>query len=136
MYNFLFTLLIGLIFNMPIIVFLSMAYDKVDSSEVSKDFSRCLLPLIILTFVILGVAFAAFLVLLVDLLFKGCLTWHRDSLGVIFQKMIFIICLCIFTLRMHNYLKYLEAGESVKVLYCFGPLNVLSALMIIKLMFL
>ena len=59
----------------------------------------------LILFIILVTIFA----LLSDLFDKGCLAWHRDSLGILLQKMTFAICLLISFIYLYKYVKAIES---------------------------
>jgi hypothetical protein len=60
-----------------------------------------------LVMIVLGTLFA----LMQDLLEKGCLAWHRDSLGILLQKMTFAICLLFTFVYLFKYVKAIENNE-------------------------
>ena len=40
-----------------------------------------------------------------DLMDRGCLAWHRDSIGYFFQTIIFLVCLLIFFTKIMLYME-------------------------------
>ena len=47
----------------------------------------------------------------VDLLDKGCLAWHRDSLGYLFQATIAYICMLVTSVNLMHYIEDYEIGQ-------------------------
>lgn len=80
---------------------------------------------IILTLVALGV----------DLLDKGCLAWHRDSIGYLLQALTAYICILITSVHLMQYIDDYEnrVERRHSVMQCFVPLLILSCLWLLKI---
>ena len=63
-------------------------------------FAVFLIVTIILTFVFL----------MMDLLDKGCLAWHRDSIGTLIEKLIFSVCFLLSLVYAKNYIHIMETN--------------------------
>ena len=70
----------------------------------SLEYSRCMLPIIILVSFVLFCIVGTLFTLGVDLLDKGCLAWHRDSIGYLLQALIGYICILLTTINMMQYI--------------------------------
>ena len=47
-----------------------------------------------------------------DLLDKGCVVWHRESVGTLLERMCFAICaLCTFV-YLQSYIERIESGQA------------------------
>ena len=102
-------------------------------------YSTSFIPIIILLIVLLLLVISTLVCLSFDLLQFGCVTWHRDSVGHLFQSIICIICMLITTCNLMMYIKQLENGEILyqeqdHVLFqCFIPMLFLSFLWLLKI---
>jgi hypothetical protein len=72
----------GFLIILPILISLVMVYEKIDQKN--YDFSPATVPLLVMASFLLFSAFVALCTMTKDLFMSGCLTWHRDSLGMIF----------------------------------------------------
>jgi len=75
----------------------------------------------------------------IDLMDRGCLAWHRDSVGRLLQALICLLCLLLTSLHLKSYIEDYEASPSEIVqensmMNCFIPLLVFSGLAGIKLL--
>ncbi len=64
-----------------------------------------MLPIILQLSFVLGLIVVALFSLVVDLLDKGCLAWHRDSVGYLVQALIAYICILISAIRLMGYIE-------------------------------
>ena len=76
----------------------------------------------------------------VDLCEKGCLAWHRDSCGYLFQAILAYVCILCTAVNLMLYIQdYEEMGDVTtsddtnSVVRCFIPLLILSFLYLIKI---
>ena len=104
------------------------------------SFAAVFIPLIVMAALLTFATFATIVVLLFDLIEKGCLAWHRDSLGLLLQKMIFCVCFLLTIVYLHQYVAFLETGdydaiaaEEMTVVGCVTPLIVFLAMACCKL---
>ena len=67
-----------------------------------------MIPIIILLSTLLIVVLLTLFTLGVDLVEKGCLAWHRDSLGYLFQVIIATICLLVTSCHLMHYIESYE----------------------------
>ena len=82
MRNFISCVIAGFLFNLPIMGAIIIVYEKY--TQDSLHYSKSMLPLIIEASLILLIILITLFALGVDLLEKGCLAWHRDSIGYLF----------------------------------------------------
>jgi len=48
----------------------------------------------------------------IDLMDRGCLAWHRDSVGRLLQALICLLCLLLTSLHLKSYIEDYEASPS------------------------
>ena len=131
-----------------------IVYEKYSLDQ--YDYSRSMLPIIISLSVLLFCILFTLFSLGVDLLDKGCLAWHRDSLGYFLQAVIANICILVTTINLKNYIEQFEIDEDIieskyypilsnlanhssprlehGVMPCFVPILILSSLWLIKIL--
>ena len=88
-----------------------IVYEKYSLDQ--YDYSRSMLPIIISLSVLLFCILFTLFSLGVDLLDKGCLAWHRDSLGYFLQAVIANICILVTTINLKNYIEQFEIDEDI-----------------------
>ena len=64
-----------------------------------------MLPVIIQLTVLLVTIFVTLFALGVDLLDKGCLAWHRDSVGFLLQAVIVNACILVTACHLKDYIE-------------------------------
>lgn len=79
MRNFIACTMAGFLFNLPVMGSIIIVYEVY--TKESQHYSKSMIPIIILSSCILFVIIVSLFALGVDLLDKGCLAWHRDSIG-------------------------------------------------------
>jgi hypothetical protein len=72
------------------------------------SYTKGVIPLIILGCLMITLCLFSLLMLLSDLLEKGCLSWHRDSIGILLQKTIFSLCFLLSSVYLYKYVNMLE----------------------------
>ncbi len=72
-----------------------------------------MLPIILQLSFVLGLIVVALFSLVVDLLDKGCLAWHRDSVGYLVQALIAYICILISAIRLMGYIEQFEIDDDI-----------------------
>ena len=72
-----------------------------------------MIPIIILLTTLLTVVLLTLFTLGVDLVEKGCLAWHRDSLGYLFQVIIATICLLVTSCHLLRYIEQYENNYDI-----------------------
>ena len=108
-----------------------------------------MVPLIVLLSALMIIVILTIFSLAVDLLDKGCLVWHRESLGHLLQALICLVCLLVTACNLMKYIEKIEtrqdcelfnkeclvvSPEDVNVMECFIPLLIFSALWFLKLL--
>ena len=107
-----------------------------------------MIPIIVMLSVLILVILMTIYSLAVDLLDRGCLAWHRDSLGHLFQALICLVCLLVTSINLLHYIEKIEARQDcqlyntgcvvvnsdVNVMECFIPLLIFSGLWLFKLL--
>jgi len=78
-HNFFYTILAGFMFNLPIMVAITILYEKYNLDALT--YSASVIPLIAMLGIMVFVIFTSMIALGKELLDKGCLTWHRDAMG-------------------------------------------------------
>ena len=96
-----------------------------------------MVPLIVLVATLILIVVLTIFSLAVDLVDKGCLVWHRESLGHLLQSLICLICLLVTAINLMKYIDKIESRqdcalynkeclvavpEDVNVMECFIPL--------------
>ena len=79
MRNFISCTVAGFLFNLPIMGAIIIVYEKY--TQDSLQYSKSMLPIIFQVSLVLFLIFMTLYSLGVDLYDKGCLAWHRDSVG-------------------------------------------------------
>ena len=51
----------------------------------------------------------------VDLLDKGCLAWHRDSVGFLLQAIIANICMLVTAVNLMRYMEQYEINDDIAI---------------------
>ena len=74
----------------------------------------------------------------VDLLDKGCLAWHRDSVGYLIQAIVAFVCILVTAVNLMHYIEQFETNDAESydnnsVMQCFVPILVLSCLYFLKI---
>lgn len=94
-----------------------------------------MLPIIIQLSIVLFCIIVTLVALAVDLLDKGCLAWHRDSVGYLLQALTAYICILVTSVNLMQYIEDCEIGQDTgrSVMQCFVPLLVLSCLWLLKI---
>ena len=93
-----------------------------------------MIPIIVQLSIVLFTIFMTLFALGVDLLDKGCLAWHRDSIGYLVQALIAYICLLVTSVNLMQYMEEYEKGVvQHRIMHCFVPILVLSVLWILKI---
>ena len=69
----------GFLFNSPIMGVIIIVYEKY--TEDSLNYSVSMIPIVVLVSCVILTILITLFALGVDLLEKGCLAWHRDSVG-------------------------------------------------------
>ena len=87
---------------------------KLFSFQIKDDilcYTQSLVPMISLASLILFLCLFSMGILFLDLFEKGCLAWHRDSLGLLIQKTIFAICFLVTSVYLQDYIYLRENFE-------------------------
>ena len=103
MRNFITCTVAGFIFNLPIMGSIIVVYEKY--TQDSLQYSKAMLPIILQLSFVLGLIVVALFSLVVDLLDKGCLAWHRDSVGYLFQALVAYICILVTSVHLMGYIE-------------------------------
>jgi hypothetical protein len=74
-----YTILAGFVFNLPVMVAITILYEKYNLDALT--YSASIIPLIVMLSALMVVIFTSMVTLTKELLDKGCLTWHRDAMG-------------------------------------------------------
>lgn len=61
-------------------------------------------PLIVMFSLLIFFVVLAIYGLVMDLTVRGCLSWHRDSLGGFIQSIVILVCLLTTTINLKNYI--------------------------------
>lgn len=93
----------GFLCNLPIMGSIIIVYEKY--SQDSLKYSKAMLPIIFLLAFVLSIIACTIFALGVDLLDKGCLAWHRDSLGYLLQALTVCICILVTAVNLMNYIE-------------------------------
>mmetsp|Transcript_9292 Transcript_9292/g.12640 ORF Transcript_9292/g.12640 Transcript_9292/m.12640 type:complete len:80 (+) Transcript_9292:443-682(+) len=72
-----------------------------------------MLPIIFQVSIILLLIIMTLFSLGVDLLDKGCLAWHRDSVGYLVQALVAYICILVTAVNLMQYIEQFEVDESI-----------------------
>jgi len=89
-----------------------------------------MLPIIIQLSVLLVSILATLFALGVDLLDKGCLTWHRDSVGFLLQTVIATICILVTAVHLKSYIEQYEVDDDISIGKC-SNINILYTFVVI-----
>lgn len=113
--NLMMSFIFGFFVNVNFMISVVIIYEKVNHMVLiiqlknnRASYSASTIPLICLSVLILIVSTATMIILMSDLIDRGCLSWHRDSIGVLMQKIIFSICLLITSINFYNYIDNYE----------------------------
>ena len=71
-----------------------------------------MLPIIVLLTLIIFSILLTFVALGHDLLDKGCVAWHRDSIGYLIQALIAYICILVTAINLKGYIASFEELDS------------------------
>ena len=108
-----------------------------------------MVPIIILISSLILIVVLTIFSLGVDLVDKGCLVWHRESLGHLLQALICLVCLLVTAINLMHYIDKIERrqdcalfnkecqvalAEDINVMECFVPLLIFSGLWLLKLL--
>jgi hypothetical protein len=78
--NFVLSVAAGFVFNLSFMASIIIIYEEYTNAS-SFDYSASMVPLIVLLSALMVIVILTIFSLAVDLLDKGCLVWHRESLG-------------------------------------------------------
>ena len=107
------------------------------------------MPLIVLLTSLIVIVLLTIFSLAIDLIDKGCLVWHRESLGQLLQALICLVCLLITSIKLMQYIDEIEnrqdcqvynkkcqlvQSDGISVIKCFIPLLIFSGLWLLKLL--
>ena len=67
-----------------------------------------MVPIIVLISTLIVLVILTIFSLAVDLLDKGCLVWHRESLGHLLQALICLVCLLVTSVNLMHYIDEIE----------------------------
>ena len=67
-----------------------------------------MVPIIVLISSLIVIVILTIFSLAVDLVDKGCLVWHRESLGQLFQALVCLICLLVTAINLMQYIDKIE----------------------------
>ena len=70
-----------------------------------------MIPIIVMLSVMIFIILLTIYALSDDLLDKGCLAWHRDSLGHLLQALICLICLLVTAVNLMHYIEKIEKRQ-------------------------
>lgn len=102
MKNFITCTLAGFLFNLPLMGSIIVVYEKY--TQDSLEYSTSMLPIIIMISTVLAMIIITLFSLGFDLLDKGCLAWHRDSIGYLLQAIIAYICILCTAANLQEYI--------------------------------
>ena len=74
-----------------------------------------MLPIIIQLSILLFVILMTLFSLGVDLLDKGCLAWHRDSVGFLLQAIIANVCMLVTAVHLMRYIEQYEENDDIAI---------------------
>jgi len=139
MRNFTITLTVGFFVNVNFMISIGIIYEKMENELMSYNAS--VLPLIVFAVLLVAAIVGTLVFLLLDLLDKGCLAWHRDSLGILLQKLIFAVCLLFTFVYLYSYVKIIENNDfqisqsqnTRNIVNCFVPLLIFIFLLCFKM---
>ena len=97
---------VGFLFNVPIMSAIIIVYEKY--TEGALTYAASMLPIIAQLSLVIFIIFMTMVTLGYDLMDKGCLAWHRESLGHLFQATIAYICILITVVNLMFYIKMCE----------------------------
>ena len=106
--NFLTCTVAGFLFNLPIMGSIIIVYEKYTVDKL--EYSKSMLPIIVQLSCMLGAIVMTMFALGVDLLDKGCLAWHRDSVGYLLQAIVGYVCILITAINLMRYIEVYEAN--------------------------
>ena len=119
--NLVMNILMGFIINVNIMIAIVILEGKVrydnqpnTTLQVMSDrlsYTTIFVPLIALGVILTLITIMTIIVLLFDLVEKGCLSWQRDSLGLLLQKLFFCMCLMLTFVYLHQYVETVEFGN-------------------------
>lgn len=99
-----------------------------------------MIPLIILLAILMAIVVLTVFSLARDLCDRGCLAWHRDSIGFLVQAMVSLVCLLVTCVNLKNYIEEVEetsidylVARDKHVMSCFLPMMILAILWLIKI---
>ncbi len=77
-------------------------------------------------------------VLFMEVKEKGFFTWTRNSFGILFEKLVFLICVLITLIKLHHYIKHdmtlgIDSDEE-SIITVFKPVIVLSILIALRVL--
>ena len=107
----------GFLVNVHLLITLAIIFEKVrllilnQSFQLTEDLSSytaSIIPLITIASLTLFTCLFSLVILTKDLFEKGCLAWHRDSIGLLVQKIIFSICFLCTSIYLYNYIYHYE----------------------------
>ena len=70
-----------------------------------------MLPIIIQLSCVLMAILVTMFALGVDLLDKGCLAWHRDSVGYLLQAIVAFVCTLVTSINLMHYIEQFETND-------------------------
>ena len=137
MKNFVACTLAGFLFNAPLMGAIIVVYEKYTVNKL--DYSRSMIPIIVLASAVILLLMTTIFTLGIDLLDKGCLAWHRDSIGHLVQAVLAYICVLCTSINLKEYIELIEDNNGVypieeSVLDCFTPLLILAGLWLLKIL--
>lgn len=75
------------------------------------SYAASFIPLISSASLYLLLCLISLTILIGDTLNYGCLAWHRDSIGVLVQKLCFGVCLLMTLIFLYQFVKDVESGH-------------------------
>ena len=100
------------------------------------SYTKSIIPLISLSSLFLALSIFSLFMLMSDLFQKGCLAWHRDSIGLLIQRIVFSVCMLFSSIYLYNYVSQhentqkhegklltFEKIKQMSILTCFSDLT-------------
>jgi hypothetical protein len=137
-WNFLYTFGAGFLFNVPVMISMTIVWEKYSVNSMSYNSS--FIPLISLVLVVMVLFFVVMVFLVLETIQKGCLTWYRDAVGHFVQLFIALSCILSSVINLRLYiedyeLEPLKTARTQSMMRCLMPMLVLSCLVALKLLF-
>ncbi|CDW85796.1 UNKNOWN [Stylonychia lemnae] len=138
MRGFMTNVVVGFLVNVQLMISVVIVFEKLTDDILS--YTKSVIPLITLSSLLLFLCLFSMCMLMSDLFQKGCLAWHRDSVGILIQRVTFTTCLLFTSIYLYQYVDEHEHQKekdeyASSIIGCFSPMFVFFCLLVVKVLY-